>query len=102
MTSINGVSPLQFSMPASSIAKSGSPDEPGMQFANVLGSKIDQLNTQQLKTEQLQSDYIKDPTSVDLSTVMMELQKTSLEFQTTVAVRNKIVDAYKDIMNMQI
>lgn len=37
-----------------------------------------------------------------LSTVMIDLQKAALNFQATVQVRNRLVEAYKEIANMAI
>ena len=39
---------------------------------------------------------------VSLSDVMISMQKASINFQATVQVRNKLVAAYHDIMNMQV
>jgi len=38
----------------------------------------------------------------NLQDVMVSLQKASLSFQTMVQVRNKLVTAYQEIMNMQV
>ena len=40
--------------------------------------------------------------SVSLSDVMIAMQKASINFQATVQVRNKLVSAYHEIMNMQV
>ena len=39
---------------------------------------------------------------VELSTVMLESQKASVAFRATVEIRNRLVSAYQDIMNMPI
>ena len=39
---------------------------------------------------------------VSLSDVMISMQKASIDFQATVQVRNKLVSAYHEIMNMQV
>ena len=39
---------------------------------------------------------------MDLSQVMIAVQKSSLSFEAMVQVRNKLVEAYKDVMNMPI
>jgi flagellar hook-basal body complex protein FliE len=39
---------------------------------------------------------------VSLSDTMIEMQKANISFQTTLQVRNKFVQAYNDIMNMQV
>ena len=40
--------------------------------------------------------------SVSLSDVMIAGQKANISFQATIQVRNKLVSAYQDIMNMQV
>ena len=42
-----------------------------------------------------------DP-NVDLADTMLALQKSSLSFQALSQVRNKLVSAYQEIMNMQV
>jgi flagellar hook-basal body complex protein FliE len=39
---------------------------------------------------------------VDITDVMVASQKASVAFQATVQVRNKVIEAYKDVMNMAI
>lgn len=39
---------------------------------------------------------------ISLSQVMLDLQKASLSFQATVQVRNRLVEAYKEVANMAI
>jgi flagellar hook-basal body complex protein FliE len=38
----------------------------------------------------------------NLHEVMIELQKASISFQEMVQVRNRLVSAYNDVMNMQV
>ena len=40
--------------------------------------------------------------SVDLTKVMLEVQKASLAFRAMTEVRNKLVDAYTQVMNMSV
>jgi len=42
-----------------------------------------------------------DP-DISLSNVMIDLQKAGLAFQATVQVRNRLVEAYKEIANMAV
>lgn len=77
-----------------------SPDK--VDFANVLKASLDQVNARQQKAEQLSERFVLGDDSVNLSDVMISMQKASLSFQATVQVRNKLVSAYHDIMNMQV
>ena len=46
--------------------------------------------------------YERGVEGVDITDVMIASQKASVSFQAMVQVRNKLVDAYRDIMNMPI
>ena len=51
---------------------------------------------------QLGDQFAAGNDNISLSDVMIATQKASISLQTTVQVRNKMVAAYTDIMNMQI
>jgi flagellar hook-basal body complex protein FliE len=71
-------------------------------FSQVLAASLDQVNAMQAESNQLKTAYeIGDP-SVDLPDVMISMQKASLAFEATVEVRNKLLSAYQEVMNMQV
>ncbi|MBU2842959.1 flagellar hook-basal body complex protein FliE [Acidithiobacillus thiooxidans] len=70
-------------------------------FANTLKSMVGSVNNQQSQAGALQSDFSNGDKSVSLSQVMVASQKADLSFQTMLQVRNKLVSAYQDIMNIQ-
>ena len=78
--------------------KSGS----SIDFATALKTTLDQVNQSQAKAVELGKNFSLGDDSVNLSDVMVATQKASLSFQATVQVRNKLVSAYHDIMNMQV
>ncbi|MGH8809029.1 MAG: flagellar hook-basal body complex protein FliE [Noviherbaspirillum sp.] len=71
-------------------------------FSAALKASLDQVNNNQHKSEQLGQRFALGDNSVNLSDVMISMQKASISFQATVQVRNKLVSAYQDIMNMQV
>ena len=71
-------------------------------FADVLKSSLDGVAQAQSKSEAMQKAFVLGDNSVSLSDTMIAMQKASINFQTTVQVRNKVVQAYNDIMNMQV
>ncbi len=71
-------------------------------FAQVLKSSIDQVNQTQLASDAQQKAFELGSPDANLQDVMVSLQKASLSFQTMVQVRNKLVTAYQEIMNMQV
>ena len=73
-----------------------------LDFAEALKSSLDQVNAMQGAAQQQGQKFALGDDSVGLSDVMISMQKANIAFQMTVQVRNKLVSAYHDIMNMQI
>jgi flagellar hook-basal body complex protein FliE len=71
-------------------------------FASVLKSSIDQVNQSQQQAQSLTTDFELGKPGVQLHEVMIGMSKASVQFQQMVQVRNKLVSAYQDIMNMQV
>lgn len=71
-------------------------------FANVLKSSLDNVAQAQTKSEDMQKAFVLGDDRVSLSDTMIAMQKAGISLQTTVQVRNKFVQAYNDIMNMQV
>jgi len=71
-------------------------------FASVLKSSLDGVAQAQNHAEAMQKAFVMGDDKVSLSEVMIDMQKANISFQTTVQVRNKVIAAYNDIMNMQI
>ena len=75
---------------------------PTNSFANVLKQGLDQVSATQSKAETLATQFERGVAGVELPQVMLEMQKASVSFRAVVEVRNKLVNAYQDIMNMPI
>lgn len=71
-------------------------------FADALKASLNQVNKAQLDAEKLGKDFVMGDDNLSLSDVMIAGQKANISFQATVQVRNKLVSAYHDIMNMQV
>ena len=77
--------------------------QPGkLDFSNMLKSSLDGVAQAQAKSEAMQKSFVLGDDRVSLSDTMIAMQKASINLQTTVQVRNKFVQAYNDIMNMQV
>jgi len=74
----------------------------GAEFGEALKSALEQVNAAQNDAAQLQQQFDLNAPNVELHEVMASLQKASLSFQTMVQVRNRLVSAYQEIMNMQV
>ena len=91
---------------AGNMAKGGagavSGEADGADFSALLKNSIQQVSDTQRKADNLAQAFEAGDPKVDLAEVMVALQKASLSFQAMTQVRNKLVSAYQDIMNMQV
>jgi flagellar hook-basal body complex protein FliE len=71
-------------------------------FASVLKSSIDGVNKAQTQANNLARDFELGKPNVNLQDVMISMSKANIQFQEMVQVRNRVVSAYSDIMNMQV
>lgn len=69
-------------------------------FNNMLQHAIDGVNNQQQTADKLQTAYENGDPRADLTKVMIASEKASVSFQALTQVRNKVVQAYEDIMKM--
>jgi flagellar hook-basal body complex protein FliE len=85
------------------INPSAAPDQvaPGS-FASVLKQGLNQVNQMQQSANAMATAFQRGAPGVELADVMMESQKASVSFRAVAEVRNRMVSAYQDIMNMQI
>lgn len=71
-------------------------------FNELFAQAIDSVNTLQHQAGALSNAYAMGDESVDIADVMIASEKAKVGFQATVQVRNKVVEAYQEIMNMAI
>ena len=74
----------------------------GADFAQILQNSIDQVNQTQQQAEGMAANFAAGDGNANLHEVMISLQKANVSFQEMVQVRNKLVSAYHDVLNMQI
>ena len=72
------------------------------EFANLMKNSVDHVASMQNQATALADAYESGDKSVDLTKVMLEVQKASLAFRAMTEVRNKLVDAYQQVMNMSV
>ena len=81
----------------------GGPDEAGKpDFGNLLRQQIDKVNETQQTASEMRERFERGDPNIDLTEVMVSMQKASLSFKAMTEVRNKLVEAYREIMNMSI
>lgn len=85
--------------PASSFAAGDA--KPGS-FAATLESALKSVSQAQSEATALQRQYQAGVEGVGLEQTMVAMQKAQIGFQAALAVRNRLVSAYSDIMNMQV
>lgn len=71
-------------------------------FSDLLKQSVESVNKEQGKSRELKEAFESGDEGADLTEVMLQAQKASLSFQAMTQVRNKLVEAYKDVMNMPI
>ncbi|WP_426447106.1 flagellar hook-basal body complex protein FliE [Paenibacillus sp. S-38] len=89
---VNAVQPKNTTASASEVSN---------QFGKFLSSAIDNLNQDQANVDKLNTQFVKGDIT-DVHQVMIASEKASLGLELTVQVRNKVIEAYQEIMRMQV
>lgn len=71
-------------------------------FASVLRSGLERVNEAQQQSGASQRAFERGDPGVDLPQVMIDMQKASITFRGAVEVRNRMISAYQEIMNMPV
>jgi len=107
MSSVEINQVLQQMRNLSSMAENKLPLEPGAdvsktEFAQLLKDSVNQVNHIQKSASGMAAAFEGGDPSVNLSEVMVAIQKAKVSFQAMTQVRNNLVSAYKEVMNMQV
>jgi flagellar hook-basal body complex protein FliE len=86
--------------PAAAAANAPAADR--VTFSNVLKQGLAAVNATQAKAADYAARFERGDPNLSLSQVMLEAQKADVSFRATVEVRNRLVSAYQEIMNMPI
>ncbi|WP_234978476.1 flagellar hook-basal body complex protein FliE [Bacillus tuaregi] len=70
-------------------------------FSTFLKESIEQVNQAQIESDKL-TEKLALGQNVDLHQVMIASQKASISMQMTLEIRNKAVEAYQEMMRMQV
>ncbi len=84
-------------MPLEAGVDIGKPD-----FAQLLKNSVNQVNETQKSASGLAESFELGDPNVNLSEVMIAIQKANVSFQAMTQVRNNLVSAYKEVMNMPV
>ena len=73
--------------------------EAGPGFSELLAQSVHEVSRLQKTAGEMANAFASGDPNVDLPAVMVALQKASLSFEAVTQVRNKLVEAYKEVMN---
>ncbi|MGJ4731175.1 flagellar hook-basal body complex protein FliE [Luteimonas sp. SDU101] len=88
--------------PSNAIEVGGAGKAAAPGFAETLGNTIDKVSATQARAGALQHAFELGDPRADLARVMVAMQQSQVAFRATVEVRNRLVQAYQDVMNMPI
>lgn len=71
-------------------------------FSSVLKTSVDKVNEQQMMAADLANRFEQGDSTVELSRVMIEMQKARVSFEAVKQVRNQLVTAYQEVMSMPV
>ena len=74
----------------------------GPGFGDMLKKGIAEVDASQKTAATAADGYERGVKGIDLAQVMLETQKASVSFRALTEVRNRMVSAYQDVMNMSI
>jgi len=70
-------------------------------FGDLMRQTVDKVNENQMNASKIAASYERCE-GVPLTDVVLSMQKSSLSFEATLQVRNKVLKAYEDILNMPV
>jgi len=74
----------------------------GGNFRSAMADALANVSRDQLEAQRLQREFSLDNPTVSLEQTMVAMQKSQIGFQAVVQVRNRLLSAYTDVMNMQV
>ena len=77
------------------------PYEAHKSFASVLKESINNVNNLQVQSDKMTDKLVRGE-NIDLHQVMIASQKASITMQATLEIRNKVIEAYQEVMRMPV
>lgn len=93
---LSSLQPLDGAKPSPDQASAGGPD-----FGDLLKQALNEVN-QASQTAEGEARNLMLGESADMHSAMLAVQKADLSFQMMMAVRSKLIDAYREVMRMQL
>lgn len=101
MKAMEQAASLDKAQPTNLAAPAAKESEPPA-FGSLLKTAVDNINGLSKESSRLSEAYIKGDPNVDITRVMVASQKSSIATTAMIQVRNKVVESYKEIMNMPV
>jgi flagellar hook-basal body complex protein FliE len=77
-------------------------DSSGVDFKTILKNAVQEVSNAQNSAQAKVQAFSTGDSNMSLEEVMVSLQKANISFQGMLAVRNRLVDAYKEVTNLQV
>lgn len=90
-----GIEPVR----SEGVSQPKGPAEPGKAFSDFLKDALGEVNKMQVEAEHAVEDLASGKTE-DMARVMLAVAKADLAFETMMQIRNKLLDAYQEMMRM--
>jgi flagellar hook-basal body complex protein FliE len=103
MTGIAGIEGRSAAAGIQAVQAPGKSEGPGTgnSFSGTLAKALDAVNTLQLQA-QSGSQSLANGTAANVHDVTIAIEQASIALQLTSAVRNKVVEAYQEVMRMSV
>ena len=102
MNNVSFLPSLQMAKPAvNAESHTYTPYEAHQSFASVLKDSINKVNEYQVQSDYATEKLVKGE-NIDLHQVMIASKKASITMQTTLEIRNKVIEAYQETMRMPV
>ncbi|QYY25286.1 flagellar hook-basal body complex protein FliE [Diaphorobacter sp. MNS-0] len=99
------INSTQFPLTGTQVARRVTAPQEGVQevgFSSAFKNALQSVSAAQDQASGLQREVQLENPNVSIEETMVAMQKAQIGFQATLHVRNRMVQAYTDIMNMQV
>jgi flagellar hook-basal body complex protein FliE len=88
-------------LPGAEQLKGLTPEVGKTNFGEFVSGALSQVNQVQVQSSEMRASFDRGE-DIALTDVVLGMQKSSLAFEATLQVRNKVLKAYEDILNMPV
>lgn len=93
--------PLAMIQPGQRITEQKPADDQSVGFGDLLKQAIDGVNSLDQQSADMKTNLVTGQID-DIAQVLIAAEKSNIAFQLTVQIRNKVIEAYQEIMRMQV